>query len=446
MNLENLRLQNYRRFEAFEIDFHPELTVIAARNGQGKTTILEAIAAALGPFVGAFDLGKSEHIRRTDARYGVLWGADGGFEQEQNFPVIIDAALSTPSIKWQRALMSAKGRTTVKEAAPLAEWGKALQSQLRASAETPLPVIRYYSSKRLWVSHKNVATKAILTESRTAGYEDCLSSLSSFVQLQEWMKKASLAVIQHRTQPGYEHSNLEPRLQGIANAVDTVMASEGWSHFHYSVVFDELAMVHPDHGALPISLLSDGVRAMISLVADLALRCVRLNGYMRERSPLESTGIVLIDEVDLHLHPAWQQQVVHSLRRAFPCLQFIISSHSPQVLTTVKRDNIKVVFKDGQGKWQAQAPDQEILGMESSIALNDIMGVNPIPPVDEAQLIADYTAAIESGQHETYDAKVVRGKLLAIYGAAHPVLRDADRLIRFQSFKVRQSSKPGGQD
>lgn len=60
MKLTKLTLQNYRRFEDFEITFHPELTVIAARNGQGKTTVLEAIAAALGPFVGAFDMGKSQ--------------------------------------------------------------------------------------------------------------------------------------------------------------------------------------------------------------------------------------------------------------------------------------------------------------------------------------------------------------------------------------------------
>ena len=69
MNLKRRRLQNYRRFDFFEIDFQSSLTVIAARNGQGKTTILEAIAAALGPFVGAFDDGKSKHIDRSDARY-----------------------------------------------------------------------------------------------------------------------------------------------------------------------------------------------------------------------------------------------------------------------------------------------------------------------------------------------------------------------------------------
>lgn len=441
MKLAHIVLQNYRRFDAFEIDLHPELTIIAARNGQGKTTVLEAIAAALGPFVGAFDNGKSENIRRTDARYGVL---DGSYENEQNFPVIIDAALNEPAIQWQRTLKSAKGRTTTKEAAPLADWGKHLQKELRTNADVALPVLRYYSSKRLWVSHKNVSSKAILTESRSAGYEDCLSSLSSFVQLQEWVKKATQAAQQQREIPGYEKSNLELRLKGIQQAVATVMAEEGWSNFHYSYVFDELAMTHPDHGALPISLLSDGVRAMISLAADLALRCVRLNGYLGELAPKESVGVVLIDEVDLHLHPAWQQRVVLALRQAFPKLQFIVTSHSPQVLSTVKSESIRLMFKDVSGRWHAQVPNQEILGLESAVALNDIMGVNPIPPVNEAQLIADYTAAIESGEHDNPAGQALRTKLLAIYGAAHPVLIDADRLIRFQSFKLRQPPKVEG--
>ncbi|WP_431287327.1 hypothetical protein [Roseateles chitinivorans] len=145
--------------------------------------------------------------------------------------------------------------------------------------------------------------------------------------------------------------------------------------------------------------------------------------------------------MDLHLHPAWQQQVMQSLRSAFPKLQFIVSSHSPQVLSTVKRESVRVVFKDTEGRWQAPAPDQEILGLESAVALNDVMGVNPIPPVEEAQLIADYTAVIERGQHDSADGQVLRDRLLAVYGAGHPVLIDADRLIRFQGFKLRQSQE-----
>ncbi|EPM48303.1 AAA family ATPase [Pseudomonas syringae] len=441
MNLTRLCLKNYRRFAEFDIEFDPRLTVISARNGQGKTSVLEAIVAALGPFVGSFDQGASRHIERTDARYARV---GEGFESEQQFPVVISAEMSNPAKRWQRALNGPKSRTTTKEAEPLAAWGKELQLLLRNDSAISLPVVRYYSSRRLWVSHKNVSSKAILTESRTAGYEDCLSAFSTYVQLQEWMRKATLAVIQQKQQVGYEHSNLEPRLQGIRNAVNEVMAEEGWSDFHYSLTFEELSMFHTDHSALPLGLLSDGVRAMITLVADLALRCSRLNGHLKEQASLQTTGIVLIDEVDLHLHPAWQQRVVASLRKAFPNIQFIVSTHSPQVLSTVKRECIRMVFQDADENWQAACPPQEVKGVESAIALNDIMGVNPIPPVDEALWVAEYTAKIENGSHEDHNGLALRKKLLDFYGAQHQVILDADRLIRFQTFKLQKHSNTKG--
>ncbi len=411
MNLTKLRLKNYRRFADFEISFDPELTVIAARNGQGKTTILEAIAAAFGPFVGAFDMGKSKHIERSDARYSML---GDGFENEQNFPVIIDAQMATPDVQWQRALLSAKSRTTTKEAAPLANWGKEFQSMLRTSPDVVLPLVCYYSSRRLWVSHKNTSSKAVLTESRTAGYEDCLSSLSNYVQLQQWMRKATYAVIQQREQPGYEMSNLEPRLQGIKDAVNLVLAEEGWSGFHYSLVFEDLAMSHPDHGALPLSMLSDGVRAMISLAADLAFRCARLNGQLRELAPKETDGIVLIDEVDLHLHPAWQQRVIASLRQAFPRFQFIVTTHSPQVLTTVNSEQIRIVRRDEQGHWLSEKPTLSPLAQESGDALAHVMDVSPKPPLEIVAKAHAYEQLVRSGKGQELEARQLKAELDAM--------------------------------
>lgn len=437
MNLTTLRLKNYRRFPALAIDFHPTLTVIAARNGQGKTSVLEAIVAALGPFVGAFDHGVAKHIERRDARYAKV---GDGFENEPQFPVVIDAEMKQPDVAWQRALNGPKSRTTSREAEPLARQGKELQTLLRTSSEVTLPVICYYSSRRLWVSHNDSHSKAVLTESRTVGYEDCLSVFSNFAQLQKWMEQATYAVLQQQQQSGYENSTLAARLLGISNAVDEVMNDEGWSNFHYSLTFQKMSMSHPDHGALPLDLLSDGVRAMITLVADLALRCVRLNGHLLDRAPLETTGVVLIDEVDLHLHPAWQQRVIASLRKAFPLVQFIVSTHSPQVLSTVRSENIRVVFKDHDGQWHATCPMQEVKGIESAVALNEIMGVNPVPPVDEATWLADYTAMIEDGTWQEQSGCALREQLIAFYGPQHQVILDADRLIRFQEFKLRKTA------
>jgi len=407
VKLGKLKLKDFRRFEDIEIDFHPELTVIAARNGQGKTTILEAIATALGPFVGAFDMGKSKHIERTDARYVRLGNS---FENEQKFPVIIDAALDDPAIQWQRALNGPKSRTTTKEASPLANWGKKLQDSIRSEVNTALPLVSYYPAGRLWINHKNISRKAVVSASRTMGYEDCLSSASNFVQMQQWMQKATMALLQQQELPGYEQSDLKPRIIGIQNAVNLVLENEGWSNFHYSLGYEDLAMSHPDHGLLPISLLSDGVRAMISLSADMAFRCSRLNGHFKEQASLLTEGVVLIDEVDLHLHPAWQQQVIASLRNAFPRIQFILSTHSPQVLTTVNREQIRVIYKL-EDLWIAERPKMSPLGQEAGDALAGVMEVPERPDIPITETAHAYEQYAREGKTQNSEAKKLKSKL-----------------------------------
>ncbi|MFN3311844.1 MAG: AAA family ATPase [Hyphomonas sp.] len=443
MKLQRLHLTNYRRFDSFEIDFQSSLTVIAARNGQGKTTILEAIAAALGPFVGAFDDGKSKHIDRSDARYKRV-GA--GFENEQIFPVLIDAEMSDPNLIWQRALNGPKGRTTTKEAVPLANFGGDLVSSVRVGETVLLPVVCYYSSRRLWVTHKITSAKAVLSESRMAGYEDCLSSSSNYSQIQLWLRKATYAAIQQRSQSGYEAGLLDLRLKGISEAVNFVLSEEGWNNFHYSLVFEELAMSHPDHGALPVSMLSDGVRAVISLVADLALRCVRLNGYLHEAAPKKTPGIVLIDEVDLHLHPAWQQKILTALRDAFPSIQFIVTTHSPQVVSTVPAESIRVIVSEVDRdtlhrRFLAVTPQQEVEGTASSNVLSLIFNVDPVPDIEISRLLSSYMALIQQGLHEGDIGKADRAALEKHFGSQHPLILECDRLARVQDFKRRLPSK-----
>lgn len=445
MHITHLDLQAYRRFEQFSIGFDPQLTVIAARNGQGKTTVLEAIASALGPFVGAFDEARGQHLMQTDAHRRIVgvWPMN-----EPMYPVVVAAKLAQDdgsNISWSRRLNSGKkgAKTTTKEASPLAQWGKALQEDVRRGADVDLPVVAYYSSKRLWLSHKNYGLRntGILAQSRTAAYEECLTStVSSFTQLELWMQRASLAALQSRAGQDAT-SGFEQWLAGVSRTVDAVMAGEGWREFKYSFALEELSMVHLDHGELPVSMLSDGARAVISLVADLALRCVRLNPHLGELAPLTSRGVVMIDEVDLHLHPAWQQRIVGSLREAFPKVQFVLTTHSPQVLSTVERKNIRVVLREGNGHWHASTPDAEVKGLESSVALNEVMDVNPVPNVAEANFIRNYTVLVEQGQQDTEEGLRLRAKLVEFYGASHQVLREADRLSRFQGLKARMKHR-----
>lgn len=446
MKLETLKFNNFRRFRQLQISFHPELTVLVARNGEGKTSILDAATIALSSFVGAFDLGKSKAINHKDARYQRLQGQS---DSEQVFPVRLQArvaGLQTPIIRE----LSAKGRTTIKDAAALTGLGKALMERVRALEPVALPLLAYYGSGRLWNIHKNISRKAVLSASRTMGYEDCFSSASSFTQVQQWMTKATLAVLQQKSMDAYEGYTLADQMAGIQNTVDKVLHNEGWSGFHYSIQHEELAMTHSEMGVLPVSQLSDGVRAMVSLVADMAWRCAKLNPQMGADASQKAEGIVLIDEVDMHLHPEWQQTVIQALREAFPRIQFIVTTHSPQVLSTIAAQCIRVLATEtdasnGQQSIQVHPVTRQTQGVASSNLLAEIMGTDPVPDIEIAKQLSDYQALIQQDLEGSAEAQHLRVLLEQHFGADHPQLLECDRLLRLQTLKRRKLSRRDGE-
>lgn len=445
-----MKLSNYRRFNKLEVEFHPSLTVIAARNGQGKTTVLEAVAAAIGPFVGGFDEGHAEHLKHTDVHRRPV---GSGFENEVQYPVTVtaDVAFDTHLVSSTRELSGKKSRTTRSGAAGLTKTAKSLQAAVRNGEDVDLPVVVYYSSQRLAVSGKNTGnlTKKILTASRMASYDDCLTSgVSSFAQLEAWVMKATQVAAEERRD---SHSNspsprrgarqLQLALDGVCAAVNQVLSEEGWRDFRYSNAHEVLTMVHDDHGVLPVSMLSDGVRAVIALSADLAVRCARLNGHYGADAALRSRGIVLIDEVDLHLHPAWQQRIVGGLQSAFPKLQFIVTTHSPQVISTVERESIIEIYETVPGVGVATHPAEEVVGLKSSVALSEVMKVNPTPDVPAAEDLSKYQALVEEGLADSPEGQELRSVLIERYGAGHSEIAKFDAIIRLRTFKSRMNTR-----
>lgn len=432
MLIRELHIQNFRRFEDLKVSFEKDLTVLVARNGHGKTSILDCITVLLGPFVGAFDLGRSSRFYPRDARRHL---DPSTLEPREDWPVRVEGIVAFPEIedtliknslhdrRIARELPGPKSHTTIREVADLTKYGKWLQENVHRLQSNVLPVVAYYGTGRLWKAHKNLERKKLLSENRSLGYEDCLSPASNFVQVQQWMAKATMLKIQ-------EAERLEPpralimatRLIAIQTAVDSVLEEEGWSQFGYGFDFEELTMFHPDHGRLPVSQMSDGVRGVVSLVADLAFRCMRLNSFFGHIALEKTNGIVLIDEVDQHLHPGWQQRILQAIRRAFPKIQFIVTTHSPEVLSTVDSQQIRILQ---DGKCFAAPPGA--LGAESQRLLQDVLGLKdarpPIPAVDE---LKEYLALVDQEQWDSNRAKELRTILDTRYQGYEPSLLEAD--------------------
>ena len=141
---------------------------------------------------------------------------------------------------------------------------------------------------------------------------------------------------------------------------------------------------------------------------------------------------MLIDEVDLHLHPSWQQRVLRDLMRAFPNTQFIVTTHSPQVLSTVRRENIRVLGPDSSGNLIATEPLARTYGEPSGDVMQSVMLVDPQPPVAEKADLQRLTEWVDQGRYQDEAAVRLLSQLTQALGEQHPQLQRLRRSIQRQ--------------
>ncbi|MCY1358816.1 restriction system-associated AAA family ATPase [compost metagenome] len=169
---------------------------------------------------------------------------------------------------------------------------------------------------------------------------------------------------------------------------------------------------------------------LVALAGDLARRLVTLNPESDD--PLKGHGVVIIDEIDLHLHPRWQQEIVTGLQRTFPNLQLIVTTHSPQVLSTVRRENIRTLELDATGQVVVSKPFAPTYGEPSGDVLHSVMLVDPQPPIAEKADLLRLTELVDQGLHDDQEAKQLMQKLLSVLGEKHPQLLRLQRSIQRQ--------------
>ncbi|MFM2409122.1 MAG: hypothetical protein RL358_1864, partial [Pseudomonadota bacterium] len=195
-----------------------------------------------------------------------------------------------------------------------------------------------------------------------------------------------------------------------------------------------LVLSHEQHGTMKVELLSDGIRSMLAMVGDIAYRCIKLNPHFGIEAAKKTTGVVLIDEVDMHLHPRWQQLVLSQLSEAFPNLQFVVTTHSPQVLSSVSSDCIRILSNN---KIFAAPPGTE--GAEASRLLTRVLGVDVRPPENKATLeLNEYLSLVGKDQWSSPRALELRLLLNARYQGEEPALLEADLLIENRKWELGQ--------
>ena len=329
MRIDRLDIRNFRCFGEQTFSFDPQFTLLVGANASGKTAILEALTVALGAALIPVPHAPNRPIHHRDVRrtYRTM-GETGHFVE--HYPARIEASGSfeKSEFKWARALKSAKSRTTRGETRSIRNAMGALIQRGKDDDTGVLPCLGYYGTGRLW-QEQRLTTAGSLEPvgrlTRYGGYRNCLTPGSSARNLIAWIKRLALIQTQRRSRL----ETLRSVYEVVARCIEDAVASE------FDFDEDDLVVEFDNKVRMPFRLLSDGQRGMAATVADIAMRCSQLNPHLNERARLVTPGIVLIDELDLHLHPKWQRDVVRSLCESFPRLQFVATSHSPFIVQSV---------------------------------------------------------------------------------------------------------------
>ena len=410
MKLKRVKIENYRAIKRLELQLNPSLTVFHGDNAHGKTSILSAIAVGLGSIPKLLPDVSSIGFLKTDRR------------QLQSLQVEL---MTANGFAWRRT-MGPRGKR-----AALRELKEAMEAIVDADREEAppldLPVVAFYDTDRA-VFDKPRSRRRFKTEfSRYAALEGALSARTDFKYFFKWFytkENEELREQKERRDFDFRLKDLNAVRQAIASMVRGVSEPRiepGPLRFVVSV------KSRPKTEKLVINQLSGGWRIMLALAADLAWRMAQGNPHLDD--PLASEAIVLIDEIELHLHPSWQQRVLPDLARTFPNTQFVVSTHSPQVLTSVRPDCI-VELRRENGNIVAEPASAPTYGAEAGDVLAAVMGVSERPSGNEfVKCLGKYMRLVGRNQGESEEAISLRRELESL-SPRDPALDRADVEIR----------------
>ena len=414
MKLKSVEIENFRAIDELQLTLHPSLTVLHGDNAHGKTSVLSAIAVVLGripmllPDISGIDFRKTD--RRAPSR-----------------PLRV-AATTTKGIEWQR--MVQPGRRTRRRLSW--ELVEAIHAIVDADEEKrpplDLPILAFYDTDRAVFDTPQRRRGFAPDFSRYQALEGALAARTNFREFFKWfyaMENEELRAQKQRRDFGHRLKDLEAVRRAITSMVPEV--SEPRIELRPLRFVVSVASERDNSGELALDQLSGGYRIMLAVAADLARRMAQGNPHLAD--PLATEAIVLIDEVELHLHPSWQQRVLTDLTRTFPNSQFIVSTHSPQVLTTLRPDQIVRLGRE-DGRIVASQATEPTYGAEAGDVLSVEMGVDERPKDNEfVEALQSYMRLVSSGRGESTEAKSLRHKLDTL-SPRDPALDRADIEIR----------------
>jgi len=327
MKIDFLELINFRNIRSGRISFKDkDFVVLIGDNGTGKTTILESITKA---FVPVFRAVNGEAVKKCDlTNEDIKCGTPGT-------AVTIGVNLDDIEYVWtnRRRLSSQVPFENIIEQRGQAQNDlKSLKSKYTECVEKKrMPLVLYYGTDRII---REVPQRGHIKNFEvTDALRNCFDNVNYFRDFYDWFKtEEDIELRGLRDHAGYKN----PRLNCVRTALERMI--KGYTNLRIELAPSRMLLTNEEGIDLQVDQLSGGYKAVLSVVADIAKRMSIANP--NAVNPLEEEAVILIDELDLHLHPKWQKTIVEDLKRTFPNCQFIISTHSPFIIQSLNADEL----------------------------------------------------------------------------------------------------------
>ena len=366
MRITHLDLANVRAIEAAQFRFRPGFNLIVGVNGVGKTTVLDALAVCLSAFVRRANKLPRYEVRfdLIDIRMGasaldVVCHIEYGPEHARYGYALHKSRESTVS----RQKGAGMPREQVQDTPDRAEFFGGSPPAVSGNEPGGRPLAILFSTGRA-VPYEGTPPRSAAAGGVKAACSGALSSRRGLhlTEFEAWMRVREAL------------SSEQPAAMRVLGAFDRAVTRflPDYRNFRLGGESPSGGFLQIDRGTatLPIRQLSDGERGVLAMVLDLTRRLAQANPEMNDPAA-EAEAVVLIDEIELHLHPEWQRRIVRDLTETFPRCQFIATTHSPQLIGEVEHDRIHIVA-DGD----VYSPTYSF-GVDSSRVLEEIMGTDP---------------------------------------------------------------------